>query len=214
MRTSAQIELQFPVLGQSLPADHGYALYGSLARLLTHLHSDEEVAAIGPIEGQYAGGNRLALERNRSRLRLRMPVGQIGAVLPLAGKELNVAGHKLRLGVPTVHALMPASSLIARIVTIKGFTEANDLIDAARRQLDSMHVAAQASIPLIETGEREGQPRRRIITIKGKRVVGYCLLVTGLTGDESLTLQEQGIGGRRKMGCGFFVPARTEDDRP
>lgn len=208
----AIIELQFPVVGSAVTADHGYALYAALAHLLTPLHSDEVIQAIGPIEGQYVGDNRLLLGPDRSRLRLRMSPSEIATVLPLAGKEIEVSGHKLRLGVPMVQALMPASRLIARIVTIKGFTEAKDLIEAARRQLENMQIAAPPSVPLIMSGEREGQPRRRIITIKGKRVVGYCLLVTGLTADESIRLQEHGIGGRRKMGCGFFVQARTEEE--
>jgi CRISPR-associated protein Cas6 len=47
-----------------------------------------------------------------------------------------------------------------------------------------------------------------VLRIKEKRVVGFPLRVTGLTAEESITLQEQGLGGRSKMGCGFFMPTR------
>lgn len=48
--------------------------------------------------------------------------------------------------------------------------------------------------------------------IKDKMVVGFQVEVTQLTGEESITLQEQGIGGRRRMGCGIFVPLRGRMD--
>jgi len=39
------------------------------------------------------------------------------------------------------------------------------------------------------------------------RIVQNLGGITNLTAEESLTLQEQGLGGRRRMGCGVFVPA-------
>ncbi len=32
------VDLCFPVLGQTLPSDHGYALYAALSRVLPALH--------------------------------------------------------------------------------------------------------------------------------------------------------------------------------
>ena len=49
-------------------------------------------------------------------------------------------------------------------------------------------------------------PSRRIVRVKGKRIVGYAMLATELTAEESIRLQERGLGGRRRMGCGVFVP--------
>ncbi len=64
-----------------------------------------------------------------------------------------------------------------------------------RNQMDKMGVSGRAT-----TGER------RTFQVHGKQVVGYSLLVTELTARESILLQEKGLGGRRKMGCGFFEP--------
>ena len=49
--------------------------------------------------------------------------------------------------------------------------------------------------------------KRRTLRIKDKEVVGYEVLVETLTAEESICLQEAGLGGRRHMGCGVFVPA-------
>jgi CRISPR-associated protein Cas6 len=200
------VELQFPVLGTSIAADHGYALYSALSHHLAALHADGNGLVIGPINGQYAGNNQFALDVRRSRLRFRLPDDRIASLLPLAGKALDVGGHRIRLGVPTVQALTPAPALIARLVTIKGFTDPNGFFEAARRQFDALEIKGESGIPLTASGEHAGEPRRRILRIKDKKVVGFALQVTELTADESLRLQEHGIGGRRKMGCGFFVP--------
>ena len=41
-----------------------------------------------------------------------------------------------------------------------------------------------------------------------KEIVGFALRVEELTAEESIRLQEKGIGGRRRFGCGIFVPER------
>src|SRR6266851_2992021 len=106
------IELHFPVLGSVLRTDHAYGVYAAVSRLVPWLHKEDRVR-IGPIAGQYLGRGLLQLEPGRSRLRLRLPVEEIPAVLPLAGKALSVGDHPVRLGVPFVRALVPAPSLIA-----------------------------------------------------------------------------------------------------
>jgi len=39
------------------------------------------------------------------------------------------------------------------------------------------------------------------------------VLIEGLTAEESLTVQEHGLGGRRHMGCGLFVPFIQESQK-
>jgi len=47
---------------------------------------------------------------------------------------------------------------------------------------------------------------RRTVRIHDREVVGFALRVQDLTAEESLHLQEHGLGGRRLFGCGIFVP--------
>jgi CRISPR-associated protein Cas6 len=212
------VDLHFPVMGMSLPTDHGYTLYAAISAVLRQVHA-KATLAIGPISGQYAGNGILHLDSRRSRLRLRLPAEQIATVLPLAGKMLDVAGHKIRLGVPQVRALVPAPNLIARMVTIKKsnhedpsktkkYMEPAAFLEAVQRELLRLGVHGEPGIPLITSGPRSGQLRRKILRIKSKCVVGFTLQVMGLTAEESIRLQENGLGGRRKMGCGFFVRLR------
>jgi CRISPR-associated protein Cas6 len=209
--TVQKIDLIFGVRGEKLPTDHGYALYSALSGIVPALHNGELSPGIGAISGQYLGDGLQALN-DRSYLRIRIPSDQIPAVLPLAGKPLDIAGHRIRLGVPRVIALTPAPALVARLVTIKGFTEPGPFLEAVRRKLAELEIAGEPGIPFTTAGSHSGQPRRRILRIKDKRVVGFALQVTGLTAEESLCLQEQTnpatAFSRRKMGCGFFLPMR------
>jgi CRISPR-associated protein Cas6 len=204
------VNVFFPVLGTTLPTDHGYELYAALSRLVPALHEGGRPLLVGPVLGAYAGRGLLQLDRGRSRLRFRLPAEDIPLLLPLAGKSLDVAGHALRLGVPQVQALVPAPSLTARLVTFKHSTDPARFLAVARQKLAALGVTGEPAIPLVRDGPRRGEPRRRVLRIKTRRVIGYAMHVTALTAADSLTLQEHGLGGRRRMGCGFFVPTRTQ----
>jgi len=205
----AFVDLSFPLVGKTLPLDHGYALYAALSRFLPHLHEHKAVG-VHPIRGDVVGDGLLRVAA-RSQLQIRTPTDLIAEFLPLAGKVLELDGHSLRLGVPRVLALRPAATLAARLVTIKGFTEPSGFLEAVRRQSDALGVSRQAAIeiPSVPAGRAHaGEPLRRVLRIKDRTVVGFAVRVVRLTAEESITLQEHGLGGRRHMGCGILVPIR------
>jgi CRISPR-associated protein Cas6 len=201
------VDLAFPVQGSHFPLDHGYVLYSALCRTLPDLHVQKTVG-VHPIRGAAAGDGRLRVGP-QTRLRIRTPADRIALFLPLAGTSLVLDDARLRIGVPQVFALAPAANLAARMVTIKGFMAPEAFLEAARRQLTDLGIAAEVTvvIPSISEGRRSaGGPLRRVLRVKDKTVVGFALRILGLSAEESLTLQERGLGGRRHMGCGIFGP--------
>jgi CRISPR-associated protein Cas6 len=52
--------------------------------------------------------------------------------------------------------------------------------------------------------------QRRQLQVKGQRLIGFKVRVDGLSQDQSLAVQAAGLGGKRAMGCGIFVPKRAE----
>ena len=199
--TAPYIAVHFPVQGRQLPADHGYALYAAITRQLPSLHGQPWLG-LELLSGVPWREGIIVLPTRGASLRLRIPADHYGHVLPLAGRRLNISGHTIRLGIPSARPLQPASSLYARCVTIKKFTEPEPFLDAARRQFDSLGITATLELPLDE----QGRFRRRILTIKDKTIVGFSLAAHNLSDDDSLRLQSAGIGGRRTMGCGLFNP--------
>lgn len=189
------IDLSFPVQGKTVPVDHGYALYGALSRICPHLHQSED-AAVHLIRGRYCGEGLLALS-SLSRLKLRIPAGKLPLYLALAGKSLDVDGHALRLGVPNPYLLLPKTAVYSHLVTTKNGNDEERFKAEVGKQMISLNVQGKLTIG-----------RRRTFKVHGKQIVGYSMLVSELTAEESLTLQEKGLGGRRKMGCGVFVGVR------
>jgi CRISPR-associated protein Cas6 len=210
--TETVIDLLFSIRGSAIPADHGYALFSALCRVLPWLH-DEEAIGVHTISGQLVGNRQLRLT-DRSYLTLRLPASRLSEALPLAGQRLDVEGGTIAVGVPKVRALRPAATLASRLVVIKGFTEPVDFLDAARRQLREIDSGAEVSFiarraehSLERATVREaGTPLRRTLRIRDKEIVGFALAVQRLSAEGSLELQSVGLGGRRHFGCGIFLP--------
>jgi CRISPR-associated protein Cas6 len=212
------IDIGFRLTGREIPADHGYALYGAVSRHVPWTHNPaQEALGIHPINGLLAG-NRLLHLTPSSRLTFRLDSDHVRELLPLAGKELDLDGHKLRVGVPTTYTLKPAATLRSRLVTFKHRMEPEPFLAKAQEELSKLSVKATPG--LIRRGgakSLEGRNEltadrspfiRRTLRIHDKEVVGFAMEVSGLSADESLRLQETGLGGRRRFGCGIFVPVR------
>ena len=210
------INVSFSLSGKQLPADHGYLLYSAISKSSSSLHGIDWLA-IELISGFPSGRGLINLPERDATLRLRIPADHYRDVLLLAGKRLDISGHQIRLGLPVARPLEPASSLYARVVTIKKFIEPEPFIEAVKRKLDSFGVKGRVELPLDE----QGRYRRRIITIHGKSVVGFSVALHELNDEDSLLLQAgavmscadghmkwQSIFSRRAMGCGFFNPIR------
>jgi CRISPR-associated protein Cas6 len=198
------VELSFSIFGQTLPADHGYALYSCISHLCPQLH-EQKWLILQTIMGIPDGKGKIYLTE-KSRLRIRVPGDMVPAVYPLAGKALTIGKHLIRLGIPQIFVLQPSSRLRSRIVVIKGFQEPEQFLLAAQRQIEALGIQARVWIPM----NTEGESDRKTIKIKKYTVVGFGLEVSDLSDEDSIRLQIAGCGGKRRMGCGVFIPTRGE----
>ncbi len=194
---SLKIDLLFPLHGHAIPLDHGYVLYAALARALESsgdcwLHDREDVG-VHLIRGHYQGKGRLALTA-ASRLTVRLPATLVHKFLALAGQQLTLGADSLRVGIPQPRALQATPTLYAHLVTTRNGNDENRFDTEIARQLGELGIGCIA---------RRGP--RRSFTIKDRKVVAHSVLVNGLTAEESIRLQDKGLGGRRKLGCGIFL---------
>jgi CRISPR-associated protein Cas6 len=172
--------------------------------------------AVHPILGQPVGDRRVRLNEG-SCLTVRIAVDRISDFLPLAGKRLLLDGQAVRVGVPQVRPLQLATSLYSRLVVIKNAREPAAFLQAAGRKLQEGGIRGESSLVPRQnrqafegrSGEAGNRCRflRRTLLIREQEVVGYALVVEGLSAHDSLRLQEEGLGGRRRFGCGVFVPS-------
>lgn len=190
-----KVDLCFTVTGQSVPVDHGFALYSALSRVLPEIHEDEDIG-VRLIRGRFVGAGMLDISP-AAELVLRLPSDRISPYLALAGKRLVVGDHAVAVGVMHTRALIPSVTLYAHIVTTKNGHDQKRFEAQIFHQLEGLGIKGKAAVG-----------KRRTFAVHGKQVVGYSLLVSELTAGESIALQENGLGGRKKMGCGFFEPWR------
>ena len=194
------IELAFPVMGQSLPIDHGYQLYSALKHRLMQLKDWDDIS-IKTISGKLDRENRNQLNlTDRSKLLIRLPSEKVPFVYSFSGKSLTIGKHKIRLGIPEMNFLQPKSRLRSHIVVIKGYQEPDSFLEAAKRQIEALNI--EADIKLIS--RKDGAIKPKTIKVK-QTLVGFGIEATNLSKSDSVILQEKGLGGKQKMGCGVFI---------
>ncbi|MDJ0632630.1 MAG: type I-MYXAN CRISPR-associated protein Cas6/Cmx6 [Xenococcaceae cyanobacterium MO_188.B29] len=194
------IELAFPVMGQSLPIDHGYRLYSALKYKLMQLKDWDDIS-IKTISGKLDRNKQKEIElTDRSKLLIRLPSEKVPFVYSFSGKSLTVGKHKIRLGIPEMNFLQPRSRLRSHIVVIRGYEEPNGFLEAAKRQLERLNI--KADIKLI--AKKDGTTKPKTVKVK-QTLVGFGIEANKLSEVDSIILQEKGLGGKQKMGCGVFV---------
>lgn len=200
------VNLWFPVRGEYLYADQNHRLLASLSKQCPAIHKIKNLS-INTIAGIPDKQGKIALTRS-SKLLIRLPVEAIAQIYSLAGQTLTIGSYAIKLGNPELQTLQPVNTLQARLVTIKGYTEPQSFLEAAQRQLDALEIKANIDIPANDKGE----PKRLTLKInkaeqkRSYTVVGFSVIVKDLKPEDSIKLQAQGIGGKRRMGCGVFYP--------
>ncbi|MBD1898151.1 type I-MYXAN CRISPR-associated protein Cas6/Cmx6 [Coleofasciculus sp. FACHB-129] len=206
IQSEEYVDLTFKLRGSPIPLDNGYPIYSALSRICPPLHELDSIG-IHPIAGIPTSNNFLELTA-QSRLKIRIHHQRIPLIYPyLAGQAFPIGQNSYQLDISDYKLLISSESVYSRLVLIKGFQDPNNFIEAVQRQLDNLEI--QGEIELLT--RQDGTPQRRQLTInkEGKqfKVRGFGVKISELNSEDSLTLQEQGIGGKRKMMCGIFVPA-------
>ncbi|MCA9654002.1 MAG: type I-MYXAN CRISPR-associated protein Cas6/Cmx6 [Myxococcales bacterium] len=189
--------------GTKLPADHGYLLFSALCEALPRL-SYEPGWALHLVDGEREGGRRIRLGP-KSMVRLRLPARELGEALSLTGRDLSVGSDRVHLGMAKVKPLTASSRLRSVVVTIPGQTGAG-FEAALRRELATLPLGQDLSTITIEVGAQ------RVLRARVRTVIGYEVELSGLRPHASLCIQAHGLGARRHMGAGVFLP--LSDPRP
>jgi CRISPR-associated protein Cas6 len=198
MQDDPKLDLCFSIRGKTVQVDHGFDLNSGISRLLPLFHEAQDVG-LKLIRGNYVGDGLLSLQPN-SRLVFRLRSSGLSPYINLAGNTLDLRGHLIQIGVPNTRGLNPVPELYSHLVTTRNGQDQERFLTEINRQLSEMDVKAE-----IHLGDR------KTFTIHDKKVVGYSMQLHGVTEEDSIKIQEQGLGGRRKMGCGFFES--TERDQ-
>lgn len=198
------VQVAFPLaIGDELSSLHSYSVYSALKTLEPWLETNPTLL-INSIAGIKLYNKQIETHCN-SKLQMRVPISFASRLYALAGKRLSIGQGSICLQAPTITPLHPKQNLYSRIVTInlRNFKGAElppqPFLAAAQRQLKDLGVRGELSLVL-----KRGEPVRRVIKIKEQFIPGFAVEVKGLSEADSLELQQLGLGGRPKMGCGWF----------
>ncbi len=204
------LDVLFTIECKRLPVDHAHALSKALGGLVPWLHT-EPAAAVHCIhvagsqngwERPEHGGDQYLIPSRRTKLIIRVPKERVaGLESMLSGTTLDLAGCSLTIGSAKTRTLSKESTLFARQVVSRPGDDEDAFLAWAVTELHTLGVAVRKAICgkelLVETPE--GPLRTR------------SLMLADLSPEEAVRLQQVGLGPRRDLGCGIFIPHKGVD---
>ena len=206
----AVVDLVFGLNGRCLPVDHIFELSKAVQAVLPWL-ADEPNAGLHTINVAASGNgwtrpddpDALLHLSKRTRLELRVPAHRIDDAKKLVGARLSVSGNDLEIRAATERSLSTLTTLFTRaLATDTDIVGEEKVLDWIYTQLKSMNVKPRKMMcgteHFIKTPEASIQTR--------------SLMIADLEVEESIQLQEKGLGPYRHLGCGLFIPHKGIDD--
>jgi len=206
------VDLIFDIQCRELPVDHQHDLAQALQQHLPALLDDERFGVHSiHLAGSQNGwerpdpelGQKLILSR-RTKLTLRVPREREEEVKQaLHGAELDIDGCALTIGKAKRKMLSSQSTVFSRYVVLED-GEGEDENAFLQRIVDML--------------KQRGIRVRKALCGKTTDVAGpdgpiktRSIMLADLTAEDSVQLQQQGIGPLRHMGCGIFIPHKGID---
>ncbi len=189
-------DIYFDLIGNEIPADHGQVLFDALLAHLPWL-KDEPAVGVQSIHGAPTGRNDNLVINRRIKLVLRLPMARVDAVRVLSGQHLKTGAGDILIGDMKAKSLTPFATLYAPMVDL-GTGDEMAFLEAAHAELEKID---------IRCGLIPGKKRKMQLT-EGE-ISGYSLMLHGVSLQQSLLIQEDGLGRHRSFGCGIFVPHKS-----
>ncbi|HSO81569.1 type I-MYXAN CRISPR-associated protein Cas6/Cmx6 [Thiocapsa sp.] len=208
------VDLLFGIDCKCIPVDHAYLLAEALRQALPWIAEEPGVAVHSVhVAGSQNGWERpehgtdsyLAVSR-RTKLTLRVPRERVAQVLrDLPGVKLDLGGETLVVGAGKTKPLSTETTLFSRYVALDLPDGTNEdegvFLESAARALAAMDIRVRKAV----CGKTN-----RLATPEGL-ISTRSLMLAGLTQDESIRLQQRGLGRYPLLGCGIFIPHKGVD---
>ena len=188
-----------------LPVDHAHAL---AAAVLAHIPwlEHEKGAGIHPISIPEAGNGWMRPEgedellhlSKRTKLVMRVPKSRLDELAALTGVELDVAGHRMGIQKMRERLLQPMETVFSRYNVLEQGMDEEAFMRRAMSDLQEMGIRPRKMLP----------GRAHNIRTPAGVLDTLTLMIADLSHEDSLTIQQQGLGQHQHMGCGIFIPQK------
>lgn len=206
------VDLVFSIDCRELPVDHAHALGKALCEAMPLLGEDRRCAIHNiHLAGSQNGwerpdpelGQKLILSR-RTKLTVRVPGEHREAIQrALSGATLDVDGHPLTIGKAKPKMLSKQGTIFARHIVLQGNEDEDENAFLQRVVEDLKSRGIRVRKALCGITQRIDTPDGMLRT--------RSLLLADLSTEESVRLQQQGLGSHRHLGCGIFLPHKGID---
>lgn len=200
------VDVLFSVVCKRLPVDHAYALSAALQQAAPWIAEDDSGVAVHTVHGAGSqngwerpghGTDQYLILSKRTKLTIRVPKQHTEALMKdLEGKTLDVAGCPLTVGPGKIRRLSTATTLLSRYVASVPDASEEDFLDWATRALSNQGIRVRKALC----------GKTTLLTMPSGRLRTHSLMLADLAPEESVRLQQQGLGPHGKMGCGIFIP--------
>ena len=189
-----------------LAIDHAYALYQEISHTLLWFETAANIA-LHTLHGAASGNgwmrpyqdNELLFLSKRTRLRLRLPKSRFEDAMVLTGQALKIGDCIVNIKRPTIRALSTQTSLFTRSLVSPNTLDENEFLHYAANLL-----GAQAIHP-----QRMMGGRQHTIKMPTGTLYARSLMIVDLSFEESIRLQQNGLGDKQKLGCGIFLAHKS-----
>lgn len=201
------IDVVFAIKCKTLPVEHAYVLSMVIQQALPWI-ADEEHAGIHQIHVAQSGNGWMRPEdtehgvlhvSHRTKMTLRLPKERVEeAKMTLLNQTFDIDGHALTIGKGSDKPFTALPTLFSRYVVTNEGDDEMAFMHWASAQLQTMNIPVKKMMAGMQN------------TIKAPHgpLFTRSLMVAELEPEQSVRLQQKGMGAHRTMGCGLFVPQK------
>ena len=202
------VDVSFKVQCKQLPLDHAYTLSQTIQKELSWIGKEPQ-SGIHLIHGAESGNGWIRPQEpdalmnlsRRTRFMLRLPKHRITDAKQLADKTLDVGGHELVLSKPQQKPLSPLTTIFSRYIITENIENEEAFLNQTAELLKKEGIRVKKMISGLA----------HVLRMPEQNLYTRSLMITGLEIEESIYLQQHGLGEGRKVGCGLFIPHKGID---
>ena len=204
--TSRMIDVAFKIQCKTLPYDHACDLSKAITSKMPWLLKDKLIG-IHTLHGPESGNGWVRSEKEeiflskRTRLILRISRSDANKAKELEGENINVLGNNIKIGKSNIKTFLIVRDLISRCVLCDKEQDEEDFLLDIKKELFTHGVPIKKAIC----------GKAKSITINGENRFTRSLMIADLSKENSILLQDIGIGDGRIFGCGIFLPHKSID---
>ena len=200
------LDLSFKINCKQIKLDHAWPLTDAICKCIPWF-KDEATAAIHHIYIPESGNGWSRTDNfadeviqlsRRTRLKIRIPQHRLDNIRDLSGQTLLIDNIPLVIGTFEQFPLSALTTIVSRHVYFSNVNNEDEFLQAAQSEINALGIQVRKMLC-----GKSHQLNTNLGSIETK-----SLMIADISPEESILLQEHGIGEHYTYGCGIFIPQK------